>query len=379
VAHERDRDLGGFLEGTEGPARAAREQLLRELLEAGCTVDELREAVEQDRLALLPGERILQRDERFVERYTADEVAELAGVELADLRFANAALGLPMGRPGERCHTEADLELAHLLKVGLDAGVAVEAIAELNRVIVRGVVAMAASSRTIAIEAAVRPGTTERDAALMWARAAEYLVPNTTRVITLAFESHLRRLVRDIYISGAEIVAGRTPGAETVTIAFADLVGFTQLGRTVGAEDLGRVARLLEETTSRMLEPGVSIVKTIGDAVMLVSREPSPLLETLLALVEAGRPPDAGLPEIRAGVAFGPALERAGDWFGDTVNLASRITGVADPSSVVAVEAVRRAAGDGYRWEYVGEPQLKGVDEAPRVYRVLKATDGREG
>jgi adenylate cyclase len=177
VAHERDRDLGGFLEGTEGPARAAREQLLRELLEAGCTVDELREAVEQDRLALLPGERILQRDERFVERYTAEEVAELAGVELADLRFANAALGLPMGRPGERCHTEADLELAHLLKVGLDGGVAVEAIAELNRVIVRGVVAMAASSRTIAIEAAVRPGTTERDAALMWARAAEYLVP----------------------------------------------------------------------------------------------------------------------------------------------------------------------------------------------------------
>jgi adenylate cyclase len=241
VTGEADAGLDGLLDGLEGPARTGRELLLRELLEDGCSIDELREAIAQDRLALLPSERLLQRDKRFVERYATEEIAELAGVDPADLRFANKALGLPMGAAGERCHTEADLELARLLAVGLSAGVPVEAIAELNRVIARGVAAMAASSRTIAIETALEAGTSERDAAHTWARAAEYLIPNTTRVITLAFEAHLRRLVRDVYIGAAEIVAGKTPGAREIIVAFADLVGFTSLGQTIAAEELGKV------------------------------------------------------------------------------------------------------------------------------------------
>jgi adenylate cyclase len=373
VADEGDLGLEALLEDVEGPARIAREQLLRELLDQGCTVAELREAIDQDRLALLPGQRLLQRDERFVERYTAEEVAEAAGVEVDELRFANAALGLPMGGPGERCHTEADLELARLLHTGLSAGVGVEAIAELNRVIARGVVAMAASSRTAAIEAVVRPGTSEREAAMFWAGAAEHLVPNTTRVISLAFEAHLRRLVQEIYIGSAEIVAGRTPGAQTVSIGFADLVGFTRLGQTVAAEDLGRVARQLEEIASRALLPRVSIVKTIGDAVMLVSPEAGPMLETLLALIEAGSEVSAEFPQIRAGVATGPALERAGDWYGNTVNMASRVAGVAEPDTLVAVEATRGEAPPGYLWEHVGEPALKGVESTPPLYRVRRA------
>jgi adenylate cyclase len=369
VAGEVDFASEGLLDGVEGPARAAREQLLQELLDDGCSVDELRCAVEEDRLALLPSERLLQQDNRFVERYTTEEIAQRAGVDPADLRFANAALGLPMGEPGERCHTDADLELARLLEVGLTAGMPVDAIAELNRVIARGTLQMAASSRTIAIEATLHSGMTEHEAALLWARLAQHLVPNTTRVISLAFEAHLRRLVRDIYISAADIVAGRTPGAREATFAFADLVGFTHLGQTVAAEDLGRVARLLEEVSSDVTRPGVSIIKTIGDAVMLVSTETAPLLETMLSLIEATRGLNE-LPQVRAGIAAGPALERAGDWYGNTVNLASRITGVAKPDSVVATEAVRVAAPDGYRWEHIGQPPLKGIETTPRLYRV---------
>jgi hypothetical protein len=106
VTGDRDLGLNELLSGVEGPVRAAREQLLRELLSDGCTMDELRTAVEQDRLALLPSERLLQRNERFVERYTIEEIADVGGVAADDLRFANAALGLPMGAAGERCHTE---------------------------------------------------------------------------------------------------------------------------------------------------------------------------------------------------------------------------------------------------------------------------------
>src|SRR4051812_17101611 len=112
MADQPDFASEGLLVGLTGPALAAREQLLRELVDDGCSIDELRRAVEEDRLALLPSERLLQRDERFVERYTIEEIAQLADVDPADLRFANAALGLPMGDPGEPCHTDADLELA---------------------------------------------------------------------------------------------------------------------------------------------------------------------------------------------------------------------------------------------------------------------------
>lgn len=373
MTSERDLDLEGLLTGVEGSARVAREQLLRELLQDGCTVDDLRTAVEQDRLALLPSERLLQRDDRFVERYTIEEISEIACVDPGVLRFANSALGLPMGSAGERCHTKADLELARLLKVGLDAGVPVEAIAELNRVIARGVVAMAAASRATAVEVALAQGTTEREAALFWARAAEYLVPNTTRVIELAFEAHLRCQVREIYIGATDIVAGRTPGAQEISIAFADLVGFTRLGQTVAAEDLGKVARRLEEATAGALEPGVSIVKTIGDAVMLTSPQPAPLLETLLTLIDAARAIPNDFPHVRGGVATGAALERAGDWFGDAVNLASRITGVAEPDWVVAADSVRLATPEGYHWKHLGEPPLKGIDETPPLYRVTRA------
>lgn len=368
-----EEELEALLAGVEGPARAAREQLLRELLDDGCTRAELRRAIDSQRLALLPSERLLQRDERFVERYTIGEVAELAGVDQDELRFANAALGLPMGSVGERCHSDADLELARLLKVGLDAGVPVEAIAEINRVIARGVVGMAAASRTAAIEAALRAGTTEHEAALFWARAAEHLVPNTTRVITLAFEAHLRRLVREVYIGAADITAGRTPGAREVAIAFADLVGFTRLGQTVAAEDLGKVARRLEETASLVLQPEVSIVKTIGDAVMFASSQPGPLIDTLLALIRAAsRIPD-DFPQVRAGIAVGTALERAGDWYGDTVNIASRVTGLAKPDTLVATEPVRLAAPDGYEWEPLGAPALKGIAKPPPLYLVTAA------
>jgi adenylate cyclase len=198
-------------------------------------------------------------------------------------------------------------------------------------------------------------------------------VPNTTKVITLAFEAHLRRLVRDTYISTAEIVAGRTPGAQEITVAFADLVGFTRLGQTIAPEDLGKVARRLEETASAVLPREVSIVKTIGDAVMLVSSETPQMIDALLDLIEATGSLSDPFPQVRAGVAAGPALERAGDWFGATVNLASRITGVAEPNSVVATDAVRARAREGYRWERIGEPPLKGVEKTPPLITVSRA------
>ena len=372
VAEEVDFAAEGLLEGVEGEARAARERLLRDLLDDGCTIVELRSAVEQDRLALLPVERLLRSEER----YSAEDLAEQVGLPVAEIQEALAALGLPSTEPGVPCYGEGELELARLHQIGVSAGIRTPAIAEINRVIARGVAQIAAVSRTALIEATLQQGMTEREAGLLWARATRLLVPNTSRVIALAFEAQLRRLAASEYIGADEIVAGKTPGARHVNVAFADLVGFTRLGQRVPAEELGKIATRLEETAAQVMPPSVSLVKTIGDAVMLVSAKPEPLIEGLLALVDAARQLGGGFPQLRAGIAAGAALERAGDWYGETVNLASRITGVADPDAVVATEEVRRAAPDRYTWTDAGSPVLKGIAEAPRLYAVTRLDAG---
>ena len=60
---------------------------------------------------------------------------------------------------------------------------------------------------------------------------------------------------------------------------------------------------------------------------------------------------DELLPQMRAGIAAGPALNRGGDWYGRSVNLASRVTGAADPGAVVATREVVEGAGKGHDWK----------------------------
>ena len=82
------------------------------------------------------------------------------------------------------------------------------------------------------------------------------------------------------------------------------------------------------------------VVKQIGDAVMLVSPDAAAAVETCLALVERAEA-EEDFPPLRAGIAYGPAVNRWGDWFGSTVNVASRLTARARPGAVLVTEAVR--------------------------------------
>ena len=87
------------------------------------------------------------------------------------------------------------------------------------------------------------------------------------------------------------------------------------------------------------------LIKTIGDAAMLVSPEPPAMLDAALALVDAADAEGEDFPSCKAGIAFGRRSRRGGDWYGHTVNLASRVTAIARPSSVLATEEVHDAAG----------------------------------
>jgi adenylate cyclase len=150
-------------------------------------------------------------------------------------------------------------------------------------------------------------------------------------------------------------------------VCFVDLVGFTRLGGELEAQELGGVVGTFSELAAGVAEGPVRLVKTIGDAAMFVSREPGPLVEAALRLVDASQ--EADLPATRAGIACGLTTFRAGDFYGHAVNLASRITGIARPGSVLCDQSAHDAAGEAFDWSFAGRHRLKGIGEAVPLYR----------
>ena len=191
---------------------------------------------------------------------------------------------------------------------------------------------------------------------------------------------HLRHMVRTEAISAAERAAGALPGARQVSVAFADLVGFTRLGEEVPPDELGRVADRLASLTAEVVAPPVRLVKTIGDAVMLVSPEPAALVGSALELIAASDEEGERFPQLRVGIDSGSALSRAGDWYGRPVNVASRVTGIARAGSVLATRDVRDAAAERFRWSSAGPRSLKGLPDPVRLYRARPLErDGSDG
>jgi adenylate cyclase len=362
-----DFQAEGLLDGASD--REARLELLRTLEQEGFALEELREAAEHDRLALLPVERVLAGEGRL---FTPEEVAEETGLDPDFLDEAARALGVPVREPGERAITEEELELSRSAKALLDAGLAPESFLELTAVMSRSMQTVAGSLTAVFGEAFLRPGDTERDLGLRYAEALRQLGPLAGPTLQQMLNLRLREEMREAVISQAELQSGRLAGSQPVTVGFVDIVGFTRLGEDVAPEDLGSVVRSFERAVAAAVEPPVRLVKTIGDAAMLVAPQPRPLVDAVLGLVERSREDD-GSPMLRGGVASGEALPRAGDWYGRPVNLAARLTGFARRGSVVASSDVRDATADGYDWSAAGSRRFKGVRGSVDVYRVRPA------
>jgi adenylate cyclase len=358
----------GLLKGTRGKSREARLDLLQQLHDAGVPLDELKRAVAEDRLALLPVERVLAEEAR----YTPTEIAELSGVEYDFLAAQQRALGLPVADPDERVFTERDLEAARTVKQFLDAGLPPEGLLEAGRVFGQSMARVAEAVRGIVAEAFAQPGDTERDLGLRQAEVARQLAPTVGPMLEHLYSRHLRDQLRREVIGRTQLMAGFS-GMHEVTVCFADLVGFTRLGERVEPDELGSVAERLTGLASDVIEPPVRLVKTIGDATMLVSPEPEPALDSALDLVEAADAEGEDFPQLRAGLAAGEALNRYGDWYGNPVNLASRVTGIAYPGSVLVAEVVRDAVDeDRYAWSFAGEKELKGIKRPVPLFRVRR-------
>ena len=366
-----DFEAAGLLESAgDERARHARLELLRTLESEGFELDELRRAAEEDRLALLPVERVLAGEGP---RYTQEELAAETGLEIPFLNDARRAVGAPAVEPGQRVLTEEDRDLARNAAVLLQNGLDRDSFLELTRVMSQAMASVAAGFAAIWGEALMRPGDTERDLGLRYADSLRNLGPLAGPTLQHMLNLRLREVVRQTVVGQAELQSGRLPGAQEITVGFVDIVGFTRLGEEVPPEELGAVVRRFERTVEDAARPPVRLVKTIGDAAMLVAPEPAPVLDAVLGLVDESRDAEER-PLLRGGVACGEALPRAGDWYGRPVNLASRLTAFARRGSVVASKEVHDAAPDRYAWSFAGSQRLKGVSGEVEVFRVRTRT-----
>jgi adenylate cyclase len=368
----------GLLDDLEGGAREARLGLLEKLSAEGVSLAELRDAVATGHLTMLPVERAIAGDGP---RYSAREIATRSGLGLELALAFRAALGIPYGDDlDDRVGTEADLEAAVRTKTILDAGFPVEEMLRNARVVGMATARVAEANRELVVHNLTSPGDNERELAERLVGTVEFLLPMGTEFLDYAFQANLLEQVKRDVIGAADLASGEIGGAVERTICFADLVEFTSLGEEIAPEELGEVVGRFEELATSIVTAPVRLVKTIGDAVMLVSPEAEPLATQALDLVAAAAAEGDQFPVLRAGLATGPTLPQSGDYYGRSVNLASRVTGIARPGSVLVDTPTREAVGEeGFTYSFAGERKLKGIDARQKLFRVRRDREKRTG
>jgi class 3 adenylate cyclase/YHS domain-containing protein len=169
--------------------------------------------------------------------------------------------------------------------------------------------------------------------------------------------------------------ASTAAGAQEATFLFADIAGFTALTEAHGDEEAAElVAAFCRAVKAQLPASGGTQVKSIGDALML--RIPEPGAAILLGLKIANDLlREHGAPAVRVGLHHGPALERDGDYFGATVNLAARVSAHATGGEVLTTASTAALAPglDGVVYEARGRQALRNVREPVELVAAVRA------
>jgi len=167
------------------------------------------------------------------------------------------------------------------------------------------------------------------------------------------------QMFRDLFASEA-LRRGEQISVGTLTVLFTDLKDSTRMYREIGdATAFGRVMNHFDVLKQLIAEEDGALVKTIGDAVMAVFRQPVAGVRAMLrAQQQLGFPPDGMMPlTLKAGLHTGPCiavtLNDRLDYFGSTVNLAARLEAQSTGGDIVistvvySDPGVRELLGDG--------------------------------
>jgi len=315
---------------------AALARVRSRLRRAGATDEEIDQAAEEDVLDLLAVDTLLLPAPR---RYTQSDVAERTGLPLELLRRLWRALGFSDVAGDALVFTDLDIEAAHMFLELVRLGVTdLDVAFQLARVI--------GSSMARIAETEVSSLRSLRDvddvlAADAFTSVADEALPKLAELLAFVWRRHFQAAARRAML---QRVRGDLSGDTAyLAVGFADMVGFTVLSQHLDEEQLAAVVRRFEELSHDIVTAlGGRVVKMIGDEAMFVVERVVDAARIGVELANAYAD-DELLSDVRVGLALGSVLLREGDYFGPTVNLASRIVNIADPGTVVVADAFHEA------------------------------------
>jgi adenylate cyclase len=352
-------------DGTWTPAAVAHARLVARLRARGHSLAELREASSSGRLAYGYVEDLFPSDARTL---TAEEAAEELGLEPALIERLWIAAGLSAASLDEI--GEDDLELLRLMATVLEAGFPLVAFLQIARVYGTAMSQIADAEVKLfhlyVHEPMMRDGRPGLEIAEAMGGLASELLPLSTPIMERLHDRALKHFMEQDVVGHLEVDdADDDLGRVRVTIAFADLAGYTRLTEEAGEEEALDVVERFVQAVQDTLPGEARVIKTIGDAVMVVGSDASAMVDWAVGFQELQ---GDTRPAPRIGLHCGPALYRDGDYYGRAVNLASRVGARAAGGEVLVTGTVVEAAGAHLDFSPIGEVRLKGFNEATELY-----------
>lgn len=308
--------------------------------------------------------------------FTLRDLATRTDSDLDRIRLFWQTLGLPHTAPDDAVFTEQDAQaLDRMSRLMREHGVSLRTAVSLTRALGHTADRLALWQVEALVEdLATRYSLDDTSSRLLVLDRLTELVPLLEAQLVHAWRRQLAAVTGRL---AAEFGEQRTapPDVEGLPLAravgFADMVSFTRRTAGLGSTDLSDFVQRFETAARDVVTAeGGRVVKTIGDAVLFVADDVATGAEVALGLARAlggeldierergagGLAEGArGVTPVRVGFVWGRLLSRFGDVFGEPVNLAARLTDIADPSSVLTDTATAAMlAGDD---RFVAEPQ----------------------
>jgi len=375
----------GVLVPREGPApfRAIDLQKVRLAMaceRAGLPMDAIAEVIRAGRLSFAFMEAAPYHRFAVPSTRTLRQVSGDTGIPLEALRETLESMGFTWTSADEPIR-EDELEVVPLIQLATTSGLLDPAwLSRVGRAYAEGM-RLAAKVENEAYAArfekpVLDSGLGQRQAIEWASEIAGEFIPLVDRALMAVYRRQQELIWTEHQVENIEAAleeAGAIARPERVpAMCFLDLAGYTRLTEERGdraAADLAASLAVLVERLAR--GQGGTPVKWLGDGVMLHFREPAGAVASALTMVR--RVPEAGLPQAHVGVAAGPVVVQGGDYFGRTVNLASRVAARAQAGQVLVTEPVAAVGGDGIRFTALGDLRLKGFSAPVRVLEARPA------
>jgi adenylate cyclase len=356
-------------------AAAAQARVVARMRERGYSLEDLKEAGREGRLAFGFTEELFSGSE---ERLSIEAVAAETGLEAELVERILVILGTPADRRRDVSQEDAEA-LRHCARV-LAAGFPLVAFLQLVRVYAQSMRRIAdAEVRLFHLyvhEPLIRDAVPELEMAEEMGDLAADILPLAAPLTQYLHQRYLRFFVEQDVVGHMEAdaavdTAEMELGHVHVALCFIDLTGFTRYTEEQGdIEALDVVENFVAEVEAT-LPREATIVKTIGDEVMVVSPDPLSLTEwavDFLARFEQR-------PQPRVGIHHGDAVYRDGDYFGGQVNLAHRVVNRALAGEVLVTGSVADAvaASDRLELKGIGRVSLKGFPAPTELFAVCAA------